>query len=265
VNATGARHMVQTGFVDPVWVVGSSDGLYGYVGLFHSGEVVRISLGNGSVATVAEGLSCPEGVALDDHGNLMVVENPVGDECEATFPLKKAAQLTRVNIQTGLQTKVVGLRSSTDGEEGGPHGLAVQGGSAFVCECPAGASTITRVNLSTGIKVTVANLTSPSGCAVGGNFAYAVEQGSTDGQLVRVRLAGSGSPIGTKTILLDNLAGPMGVAVDDYAGYVYVEERHKNQVRRVRLSNGDAEIFATGLNSPIGLGVVGRGGSGAQI
>lgn len=141
----------------------------------------------------------------------------------------------------------------------------MQGGSAFVCECPAGASTITRVNLSTGIKVTVANLTSPSGCAVGGNFAYAVEQGSTDGQLVRVRLAGSGSPIGTKTILLDNLAGPMGVAVDDYAGYVYVEERHKNQVRRVRLSNGDAEIFATGLNSPIGLGVVGRGGSGAQI
>lgn len=97
---------VQTGFVDPVWVVGSSDGLYGYVGLFHSGEVVRISLDNGSVATVAEGLSCPEGVALDDHGNLMVVENPVGDECEATFPLKKAAQLTRVNIQTGLQTKV---------------------------------------------------------------------------------------------------------------------------------------------------------------
>ena len=67
---------------------------------------MRISLGNGSVATVAEGLSCPEGVALDDHGNLMVVENPVGDECEATFPLKKAAQLTRVNIQTGLQTKV---------------------------------------------------------------------------------------------------------------------------------------------------------------
>ena len=51
----------------------------------------------------------------------------------------------------------------------------------------------------------------------------------------------------------------MGVAVDDDAGYVYVEERHKNQVRRVSLATGAVEVFATGLNSPIGLGVVGRG------
>ena len=55
------RPKVQTGFVDPVWVVGSSDGLFGYVGLFHTGEVVRISLSNGSTTTVAKGLSCPEG------------------------------------------------------------------------------------------------------------------------------------------------------------------------------------------------------------
>ena len=38
VNASGARQLVATGLVDPVWVVGSSDGADAYVGLFHSGE-----------------------------------------------------------------------------------------------------------------------------------------------------------------------------------------------------------------------------------
>jgi hypothetical protein len=52
------------------------------------------------------------------------------------------------------------------------------------------------------------------------------------------------------------------VAVDGYAGYVFVEERHKNLVRRVSLSDLKADTFAMGLMSPIGLGVVGRGGGG---
>ena len=88
-----------------------------------------------------------------------------------------------------------------------------------------------------------------------------VEQGTTDGQLVRVTLAdgdGPASKAGTKKVLLADLAGPMGVAVDTLAGYVYVEERHKNRVQRVGLADGKAAVFATGLNSPIGLGVVGR-------
>ena len=253
-NARGERTVVATGLVDPVWVVGSSDGAEAYVGLFHAGEIVRISLTNGSVATVAKGLSCPEGVALDDHGFLYVVENPVGDECQATFPIKKAAQLTRIDLQSGAQTMVASLRSSTGSDEGGPHGLAIEGGSAFVCDCPADAAALVQVELSSGTKSIVSNLTSPSGCAVGGRFAYVVEQGSIDGQLVRVSLKD-----GTKTILLKRLAGPMGVAVDDFAGYVYVEERHKNSVRRVSLSNGKDEVFATGLKSPIGLAVPGRG------
>ena len=85
-----------------------------------AGEVVRVSLHNGSTSTVAKGLSCPEGVALDDLGFLYVVENPVGDECQAEFPTKKAAQLTRIDLRSGAQTRVAGLRSSTTGEEGGP-------------------------------------------------------------------------------------------------------------------------------------------------
>ena len=85
-----------------------------------AGEVVRVSLHNGSTTTVAKGLSCPEGVALDDLGFLYVVENPVGDECQAEFPIKKAAQLTRIDLRSGAQTRVAGLRSSTTGEEGGP-------------------------------------------------------------------------------------------------------------------------------------------------
>jgi sugar lactone lactonase YvrE len=253
-NTTATRRVIATNLVDPVWVVGAPE--HAYVGLFHPGKVVRVSLINGEVETVAEGLSCPEGVALDNQGFLLYVnENPVGDECKAPFPRKKAAQLTRIDLRTGAQAKVAGLRSSTGGEEGGPHGLAVGAAGkglpsefAYVCDCPSEGAALVRVALASGTKTIAANLTSPSGCAVAGNFAFIVERGGTDGQLVSVRLAD-----GKKDILLDNLAGPMGVATD--GNYVYVEERHKNRVRRVNLSNGNTEVFATGLNSPIGLGM----------
>ena len=134
-----------------------------------------MSLRNGSVTTVAQGLSCPEGVALDAQGDLFVVENPVGDECQATFPRKAAAQLTSIRLGTPgtPYTKVAGLQSSTDGDEGGPHGLAVFGDAAFVCECPVGKATLTRITLASGAKTTVATLTSPSGCAVDANGAPA--------------------------------------------------------------------------------------------
>ena len=48
----------------------------------------------------------------------------------------------------------------------------------------------------------------------------------------------------------------MGVAVDTSSDVVYVEERHKNRVVGLNLTTGHADIFATGLNSPIGLSVV---------
>jgi hypothetical protein len=45
-----------------------------------------------------------------------------------------------------------------------------------------------------------------------------------------------------------------------------VEERHKNQVQRVSLDSGETQTFATGLNSPIGLAVVGGGeGRGGDV
>ena len=48
----------------------------------------------------------------------------------------------------------------------------------------------------------------------------------------------------------------MGVAVDTPAAVVYVEERHKNRVLGMDLATGKTDVFATGLNSPIGLAVV---------
>eukprot|EP00940_MAST-03C_sp_MAST-3C-sp2_P000288 g288.t1 len=247
--------------LDPVWVTASENGTFGFVGLFHSGEIARVSLlHTGTVTVVAKGLSCPEGVAVSSTDNdvLYVVENPVGDECAADFPLKPRAQLTRANMRTGRQYKIASLQSSHDGEEGGPHGLAVIGNYAYVCDCPADAASLTRVDLTNGETTVVTNLTSPSGCAVdgAGRFAYVVEQGTSDGQLVRVDLRDG--MVGAKTVLLENLAGPMGVAVDSSdgeRGFVYVEERHKNRVRRVRLSDRETSVFATGLNSPIGIAV----------
>ena len=253
--------------LDPVWV--TSDGDRAYVGLFHSGKVVAVSLHDGSTITVAQGLSCPEGVALDD-GFLFVVENPVGNECRQ--PVRKsAAQLTRIDLSSGAQTKVAGLRSSTGGDEGGPHGLAIEGGNAYVCECPAGAASLTQVSLGNGTKRQIAPLTSPSGCAVGGGFAFVVEQGSTDGQLVQIDLS-----TGAKAILLAKLEGPMGVALDwtrpcpdlvaqahnrsSLCGSVYVAPRHTNEVLRVDLQQGAWEVFAHSdtvpFNSPIGLAMV---------
>ena len=259
VNATsGARHQIATNLVDPVWVV--SDGQVAYISLFHSGEIARVALNNGTVDYAAKGLSCPEGVALDEERRfLYVVENPVGNECRQ--PIRKAAaQLTRIDLRTGAQNKVAGLRSSTGGDEGGPHGLAIAGESAFVCECPADAASLTEVDLHNGTKTQIAPLSSPSGCAVGGGYGFVVEQGRS-GQLVQVELR-----TGAKTILIDQLPGPMGVALDlkrpcpkpdGLCGSLYVAPRMKNEVLKYRLEHGDWAVFADSdkmpFNSPIGL------------
>lgn len=261
VNTTsGERRRVATNIMDPVWV--ASDGTYGYISKFHSGEIIAVALNNGSMLTVAEGLSCPEGVAVGEHGTLYVVENPVGNECRQ--PIRKpAAQLTKIDVRSGTQTKIAELRSSTGGDEGGPHGLAIEGQNAYVCECPADAAALTQVNLHNGSKTQIAPLISPSGCAVGGKYAFVVEQGRS-GQLVQVELA-----TGDKTILMDKLHGPMGVALeltrpcpkpDGLCGSVYVAPRMKNEVLKYHLERGGWEVVAGSdkvpFNSPIGLAVV---------
>ena len=197
---------------------------------------MRIDLANGTMTNVATGLSCPEGVAVSG-GALFTVENPVGDECLG-HDLKPAAQLTRIDLASGAQTKVAGLL--------GPHGLDASGGDAYVCEW--GAHQLTRVDLKSGTKTRVAPLASPSGCAVGGGYAYAVEQGDTDGSLVSISLSS-----GAKATLVSELAEPMGVAVDVKGGFAYVGERGKDRVWKVAVAGGKPEVFAAELNSPIGL------------
>ena len=209
----------------------------------------------GGAHVIARNLSCPEGLALDGEGqNVYVVENPVGNECEQ--PVRKdSAQLTRINIQSGSQTRIALLRSSRNGEEGGPHGLAIQGDSAYVCECPEGDASLTKVNLHNGNKTQVVALRSPSGCAVGGSHAFVVEQGEDDGSLVMVDLKTH-----VKSTLLSNLEGPMGVAVDEENDFVYVAPRHKNEVIRFNLLSGEKHIIAESdkrpFNSPIGLSTI---------
>merc|ERR1712204_45024 len=89
-----------------------------------------------------------------------------------------------------------------------------------------------------------------------------VEQGRR-GQLVQVDLG-----TGAKKILIDRLAGPMGVALDlkqpcpkpdGLCGSVYVAPRMRNEVLKFRLEYGDWDVFADSdtvpFNSPIGLAV----------
>jgi len=218
---------------DPVWVA-VQDG-FAYVGLFHAGKIVQVDLGKGTTNTVATGLSCPEGVGLNTN-YLYVVENPVGNECRQDHR-KAAAQLTRINITSGEQTKVAPLKS--------PHGMDVDGSNAYICEW--GEHQLTRVDLESGQKVRVAGLESPSGCAVGGGYAYAIEQGDP-GELVKISLSS-----GAKTTLINDLHGPMGVAVDVSAGVVYAGERGANQVRRVPIAGGASDVLIKSLNSNIGI------------
>ena len=185
----------------------------------------------------------------------------MGNECRQ--PIRKpAAQLTKIDLRSGKQTKIAGLRSSTGGDEGGPHGLAIEGDNAYVCECPAGAAALMRVNLHNGTKTQIAPLDSPSGCAVGSGYAFVVEQGRS-GQLVRVELGTGG-----KTVLMDKLEGPMGVALDltrpcpkpdGLCGSVYVAPRMKNEVLKYHLEHGGWSVFTDSdkvpFNSPIGLAV----------
>lgn len=265
---SGQRRRIADGLVDPVWVTVDASTRTAYIGLFHPGQIVSVPLdthlhtsdvninkslhepspslvsSGDSVATVARGLSCPEGVGVDAAGALYVVENPVGNECRGNN-LTKSAHLTRVDIRTGAITRLIELES--------PHGLAVRGETAYVCEW--GAHALTAVNLSTGVKRSVAPLFSPSGCAVGNGVAFAVEQGDTTGQLVQVDLA-----TGAVTVLLDNLVGPMGVAADPAAGRVYVGQRHKNEVLGVDLATNRTSVVSHSdtvpFNSPIGLACV---------
>ena len=244
--ASAAKEVVASNLEDPVWV--DSDGTSAFVGLFHAGTIVRLDMtaAGSAPVTVASGLSCPEGVAIENESTILTVENPVGNECQQPVAnLSTTAALTRIDLATGKKTVVAGLLE--------PHGLAVAGGFAYVCEAGGGTvATLTKVDLKTGLKQGIAALASPSGCAIdGGGSAFVVEEGSNDGSLVQVRLKD-----GSKTTLKAGLSGPMGVA---YGGigmekYVYVGERSQNRVWRVVPAQGaPAEIFAENFNSPIGL------------
>ena len=48
----------------------------------------------------------------------------------------------------------------------------------------------------------------------------------------------------------------MGVAYDDAYNTVYVEERHKNRIQSFDLDSGESKVFATELNSPIGIAIL---------
>lgn len=234
---TLAKTVIAKDMQDPVWVA-AQDG-FAYVGLFHAGTVVQVHLGTGAQKTVATGLSCPEGVGLGQDGYLYAVENPIGNECRQDIR-KAAAQLTRINMTSGEQTKIAPLKS--------PHGMDIDGNTAYVCEC--GERQVTRVDLVSGTKVRVAGMNDNSGCAVGGGYVYAIEEGSR-GELVKISVKS-----GETSTLISGLRGPMGVAVDVSEGFVYAGERSSNQVRRVAISGGDSEVFISSLNSNIGMTIV---------
>ena len=70
VDDAGAKTLVSEDLEDPVWITADQNTSVAYVGLFHAGEIVSVELESGATTTIAHGLSCPEGVALDGVGNL---------------------------------------------------------------------------------------------------------------------------------------------------------------------------------------------------
>merc|ERR1712048_550650 len=126
--------------------------------------------------------------------------------------------------------------------------MDIDGSTAYICEC--GAYQVTQVDLKSGTKKRVAGMDDNSGCAYGDGHVYAIEEGA-HGELVKINVDS-----GEKTTLIEGLQGPMGVAVDLSEGFVYAGERRLNQVQRVPINGGQAEVFIDSLLSNIVMAIV---------
>lgn len=175
----------------PIGLTGATDALF--VSSPEAGAVFRIDLGSRDVTRVADALSWPTSLALDELGNLLLVETGAG-------------RVLRIDSLGGVSTLAQGLLS--------PVGLAIYQGRLYTAEPTGGRVLALREGSSP--TIVASGLSRPSGLAVDDRGRlFAAEAGA--GRVVRIDSAGNAVPL-AKGLALDapeeGLPLPIGLAAD---------------------------------------------------
>jgi sugar lactone lactonase YvrE len=268
---TGVVSDVADGFDVPAAVnIDKNNNLY--VVDYASGEVTRIDLSDGKRSVLVTLEPPLDNLAIDDRG-FVYASNPAFN------------RVTEINPETGETREIVTGALST------PGGLAIHDGddgeTLFIADfwgnrtADIQGGTITMFPPPTGV-------TASSSIAVADNY-YAVASiwpfgvvyliDRKTGELVKrvpvgapydmvfldnesllvadyknnlVLQIGAGKSRDKKP-LIENLDGPVGLAVDQKLGLVYVSEYNSGQVTEFFLGSGERKVNITGLEKPEGL------------
>jgi len=272
------------------------------VPVYGVGTGPQIAYGPGTATAIdptvnSEGLSAPNGLAVDGVGNLFiadttnnrVVEVPVGGTATAIDPTVNSNGLSGpygvavdgagdlfiadtsnnrvVEVPAGGGTATAVDPTVNSNGLSGPYGVAVDGaGDLFIAdtsnnrvvEVPAGGGTPTAIDPTVNSN----GLSSPYGVAVdGAGDLFITDCGNN--RVVEMP-AGGGTPTAIDpTVNGSGLSCPYGIAVDG-AGNLFIGDKNNIRVVEVPASGGtpiaiNPTVNGTGLNSPIGVAVDGAG------
>ncbi len=169
-----------------------------------AGKVLMYAAGSGtssSPVSIGTGLTSPTGVGVDGGGDVFIADSASGSVYEVPYGLNGLNAAGQVTLVSGLGTS--GLNLAVDG----PGNLYFADPSkARVVKLSAGVNGPVEIMLATGF-------TAPSAVAVDANNNLYVADGANLFELA----GGAGAP----TMLLNNLSGTTGLAVDP-SGAVYI-------------------------------------------
>jgi DNA-binding beta-propeller fold protein YncE len=188
-----------------------------------------------SLTTLASGLGQPQGVAVDDAGNVYVADTGYN----------AIKQWTRAS--NTLTTLVSGQAVPSD--------VAVNGvGNVYIADTGQNAikqCTTVNSNLTTLVS---SGLDYPTGVAVNGAGNVYIAD-TSDNAIKQWTLSNSN----LTTLVSTGLNLPFGVAVD-VAGNVYIADTYNNAIKQWTAANSNVTtLVSSGLNSPVGIAVDGAG------
>jgi sugar lactone lactonase YvrE len=205
--------------------------------------ILRVDPVTGAQSAISEGgLFCRlGGIAIDANGDILVAEGG-----NSTSPVCSPG-IVRVDPITGAQTPVASGGSLTT-----PRQLTIDGsGDLLVTNIGPGSnnddavSSIVRVDPVTGAQTVVstcANITYPNGIAIEASGDIIV----ADALLLRV------DPVnGAQTVLVPNLEGLAGIAIDEQGDLLVTIEDYFARVLRVDAETGAQTTIASSACGPI--------------
>tara|TARA_Y100000588_G_C14230854_1_gene915208 strand:- start:513 stop:1619 length:1107 start_codon:yes stop_codon:yes gene_type:complete len=187
--------------------------------------------GDGGLATSA-GLSNPTNVALDQSGNLYILDS--GNN-----------RVRKVVLASGVITTVAGPTGVSD-----PRGIEVNtSGTVYVTDTH-GSKELKKIDGAGNFVTVIGGFNYPHDLAVDGSGNIYVAN-AANGSIDKVVSDGS-----SKTTFLGSLNDPRSVDIDSQ-GYVYVATRQGHQITKIHPTGAPSEIVA-------GTGSAGFSGDGGQ-